>query len=115
MQASFKSLLAVPFAAAVLSFGAGTSTPAQAALITGGLVNVELVNVNVLNNIANGLHISVSNVPITVVVPVNVAANVCGIQAAVLSAAAQGSRATCTAKNTSTVFNQYVLKAISTL
>ena len=30
MHASFKSWLALPFAAAVLSFGAGTSTPAEA-------------------------------------------------------------------------------------
>jgi|SRR4051812_11190381 len=108
-----KSWLALPFAAAVLSFGAGA--PAQAALITGGLVNVELVNVNVLNNIANGLHVNVSNVPISVAVPVSVAASVCGIQAAILSAAAQGSRASCTAKSTSSVLNAYVLKAISTL
>src|SRR5690242_12227461 len=115
MQASFKSWLALPFAAAILSFGAGTSTPAQAAIITGGLVNVVLVNDNVLSGIANGLHISVSNIPISVAVPVSVAANVCGIQAAILSVVAQGSRATCTAKSTSTVLNNYVLKAITHL
>src|SRR3954453_20120564 len=93
MQASSKSWLALPFAAAILSFGAGT--PAQAA----ALINVQLVNVKVLNNIANGLHVSVSNIPISVLAPISVAANVCDIQAAVLSAAAQGSRATCTAKS----------------
>jgi len=108
-----KSWLVLPFAAAVLNSGAGA--PAQAALISGGLINVELANVSVLNNIANGLHISVSNVPISVAVPVTVAATVCGIQASVLSAAAQGSRATCTAKSTSALLNNYVLRAISTL
>src|SRR4051812_10528469 len=82
MKALSKSLLALPFAAGLLSFG--VQSPAQAALITGGLVNVELVNVNVLNNLANNLHVSVSNIPISVIVPVSVAANVCGIQAAVL-------------------------------
>ena len=113
MKVLSKSLLALPFAAGILSFG--MHAPAQAALITGGLVNVELVNVNVLNGIANGLHISVSNIPISVAVPVNVAANVCGIQAAVLSAAAQGSRASCTARNTGSALNAYVLRSISTL
>jgi len=109
MQASSKSWLALPFAAAILSFGAGTSTPAQAA----ALINVQLVNVKVLNNIANGLHVSVSNIPISVLAPISVAANVCDIQAAVLSAAAQGSRATCTAKSTSKALNAIVLKSIT--
>lgn len=113
MQASFKSLLAVPFAAAVLSFGAGTSTPAQAALLVGPLVNVQLVNVNVLNHVANGLHVNVSNIPISVIAPVSVAANVCGISIPVLTGLATGSRATCTAKSTSAALNAIVLKSIS--
>jgi hypothetical protein len=113
MKISSTPLLALPLAAGLLGFG--MQAPAQAAIISGGLVNVQLVNVKVLNGIANGLHISVNNVPISVAVPVNVAANVCGIQAAVLSAAAQGSRASCTARNTGTALNAYVLRAISTL
>lgn len=113
MKTLSKTWLALPVAVAALSFGG--ETPAQAAIITGGLVNVVLVNDNVLSGIANGLHISVSNIPISVAVPVTLAANVCGIQAAILSVAAQGSRATCTAKSTSTVLNNYVLKAITKL
>jgi hypothetical protein len=107
MKALSKTWLALPIAVAALSFGG--ETPAEAA----ALVNVVLVNDNVLNNVANNLHINVSQIPISVVAPVSVAANVCGIQAAVLSLAAQGSRSTCTAKSTSTALNAIILKNIT--
>jgi hypothetical protein len=52
--------IAIPFAAAVLSF----SIPSQAQ--QAGLVNVDLRNAKILSNIANHLNVNISNVPITV-------------------------------------------------
>jgi len=107
MKALSRSWLALPLAAAVLSFGGGA--PAQAA----ALVNVMLVNVSVLNNIANNLHVNVSQIPISVLAPVSVAANVCGIPVTVLSNALTNSRASCTARATSTALNSLVLNSIN--
>src|SRR4051794_17262915 len=73
MRISSKSWLALPFAAALLSLGA--QAPAQAA--QSGLVNVDLSHNNVLNDIANNLHLNVSQIPVTVQAPIGVAANVC--------------------------------------
>jgi hypothetical protein len=70
-------LLALPVLAS-LSF---TASPASALT----LVNVDLRNANVLNNIANGLHVSIRNIPITVQAPVNIAVQVCGVSALILS------------------------------
>jgi len=67
----------LPLAAVILSLAA----PAQAQ----SLVNVDLRNARVLNNIANNLSVDIRNVPITVQVPISVAANVCQVTVAVLS------------------------------
>jgi hypothetical protein len=94
-------------AAAVLGFGGGAQ--AQGA----PLVNVMVVNVSVLNNLARNLNVNVSQIPISVLAPVSVAANVCGIQAAVLSTLVAGSRASCTARTTGTALNAIVLRSIT--
>ena len=65
-------LLALP----VLASMTFSSSPASAALV---VVNVDLRNARELNNIANNLQVAVSNVPITVQTPINVAAQVCGV------------------------------------
>ena len=86
-------------AAAVL---AATTTPAIAQVNTsGGLVNVSVQNVDILKNFLNDTQIAALNgvqVPVTVAVPVGVAANVCGVSAAVLGKAASDA-APCTANN----------------
>ena len=71
-------LLALPVLAS-LSF---TASPASAI----ALVNVDLRNASVLNNIANGLHVDVRNIPVTVQAPINIAAQICGVSALVLRA-----------------------------
>ena len=106
MKASAKSWLAVSFTAALLS--AGMNAPAQAqtppinVTIPEGLVNVIVQDINV----------NVSDIPISIQVPVGIAANVCNVNAAVLLAAARQGRAECTAQETSSAFNQQILRNI---
>jgi hypothetical protein len=59
-----------------------------------GLVNVNLKDV--LNDLALDLKIDRANVPITIQLPITLAANVCGVSVNVLSASA-GGQANCTA------------------
>ena len=75
-----------------------------------GLVNVDISNV--ANNIAQNLKINVSQVPVTVQVPVGVAANVCGVAANVLASQAQQGTASCKAKTTNEALNQVVQRQI---
>lgn len=78
------------------------ATPAIAQVNTsGGLVNVSVQNVDILKNFLNNDQIAALNnvsLPITVQVPVGVAANVCGVSAAVLGKAGT-SAAPCTANS----------------
>jgi len=86
---------------AALALGSmSLSVPATAQLTQQrGLVNVTIEDVSILNNFLNDTQIAALNnlnVPITVQVPIGVAANVCNISAAVLGAA--GSAGKCDAK-----------------
>ena len=69
-------------------------TVANAASSIPSLVNVDLRNV--LNNLAVDIGIDRSNVPITIQLPISLAANVCGVSINVLSAST-GGQAQCTA------------------
>jgi len=74
-----------------------------------GLVNVNVSDVSILNNFLNGAQIAALNnlsLPITVQVPIGVAANVCGVSAAVLGHAAGG--ATCDATSGSQALAHFV-------
>jgi hypothetical protein len=106
MKTSAKSWLAVSFTTALLSVGMGTSAQAQTppinVTIPDGLVNVIVQDINV----------NVSDIPVSIQVPVGVAANVCNVNAAVLLAAARQGRAECTAQETSQAFNQAILRGI---
>jgi len=99
------------FAAAALAV---TATPAFAQVNTGsgnGLVAVNVQDVSILNNFLNNDQISALNnlgVPITVNVPVGIAANVCGVSAAVLGKSG-GTNPTCTAKSGSKALAQNVI------
>ena len=88
------------------------ATPALAQVNTGsGLVAVTIQDVSILNNFLNNDQISALNnvsAPITVNVPVGIAANVCGISAAVLGKSGGGSP-TCTAKSGSKALAQNVI------
>lgn len=96
-------------AAALLPI-AGT---AFAQLNTGaGLVNVQVGNVSLLNNFLNKTQLAALNnvgVPVTVQVPVGVAANVCGVDANVLAKQKKGGLASCTAKSGSKALAQSII------
>lgn len=93
------SLTAVSLAA-VLSMGATVPAAAQQA----GLVNVNVEDVDLLND----LNLAA---PVTVQVPIGIAANVCNVQANVLAAAiAQDGEADCDAENNSRAFSQIVAR-----
>ena len=85
------------FAAAALMAAA----PAVGQVSTqGGLVNVSVTNVDILKNFLNNDQIALLNgvqVPVTVAVPIGVAANVCGVSAAVIGKST--SDPVCTARN----------------
>jgi len=84
-------------AAAVL---AATATPAVAQVTQGGLVNVSVSNVDILKNFLNDTQVAALNgvqVPVTVAVPIGVAANVCGVSAAVIGKSTTDP--VCTARN----------------
>ena len=80
----------------------------------GGLVavNIPVTDVNILNNFLNDTQISALNnlsVPITVNVPIGVAANVCGVNANVLASQRKaGDPVSCTAKNGSKALSNAV-------
>ena len=86
-------------AAALVAAG----TPAMAQVnSSGGLVNVNVQNVDILKNFLNDTQIAALNnvsVPISVQVPVGVAANVCGVDANVLAKQKKTGDATCDARN----------------
>lgn len=83
---------------------AAAASPALAQVNTGsGLVAVNVQNVDILKNFLNDTQIAALNnvtVPVTVNVPIGVAANVCGVNANVLAAQRKaGDPVTCTARN----------------
>lgn len=82
------------------------ATPAGAQLIGGGLV---VVNVsNVANNVAQNLSVDFSRIPVTVQVPVGIAATACDVSANVLAKQMKDGGASCTAESTSTGLSQVV-------
>jgi hypothetical protein len=87
----------------------GTASAAFAAQQS-GLVNVNIQDV--AQNIARDINVNVSQIPVTVQVPVGVAANVCGIDANVLAKQQQTGDANCKAKTTSEALNQVVQKQV---
>ena len=90
------------------------ATPALAQVNTGsgnGLVAVNVQNVDILKNFLNNDQISALNnvtVPVTVNVPIGVAANVCNVSAAVLAKQAAGA-APWTAKSGSKALAQNII------
>ena len=62
------------------------------------LVNVNLQDVAI--EIAKNLNIDVSNVPISILLPASIAANVCGVEVSALMSGTGGSPSTCSATNT---------------
>jgi hypothetical protein len=76
------------------------------------LVNVNLSNV--LNNLALDLKIDKANIPINAQIPINVAANICGVSINVLSiGAGGGSSQGCTANSISPELKQYIQEQLA--
>jgi len=75
-----------------------------------GLVNVDIKNV--ANNLARDLNVNVSQIPVTVQVPVGIAAAVCGVDANVLAQQKKNGDAACTANNTSQGLTQAVQRQL---
>lgn len=82
--------------------GGGSSIPA--------LVNVNLQNV--LNDLSVSLNIDRANIPVNAQIPIDVAANVCGVSVSVLSIAT-GGQGSCTAKTATPQLAQVVQQQIS--
>src|SRR5687768_2227868 len=83
--------------------GSGTSVPA--------LVSVNLQNV--LNNLSVELNVARNNIPVTAQVPIDVAANVCGVSVSALAASIANGQARCTATTTSAQLKQAVQQQIA--
>ncbi len=78
-----------------------------------GLVNVTLGDV-VISQIAQDLNVEVSQIPVTVQVPVGVAANVCGIAANVLASSKKDAAgASCEAATSSQALQQIVQRSLT--
>lgn len=77
-----------------------------------GLVTVNVANV--ANNLAQNLKVNVSQIPVTVQVPVGIAANVCGVDANVLAQQKGSGGATCDATSTSKALDQAVQRQLIT-
>lgn len=90
-----------------------TPALAQNVDLSGGLVDVTVQDVSILNNFLNDAQIAALNelnVPITVQVPVGVAANVCDVSANVLAQQRKNGTAECTAENGSRALAQQVVR-----
>ena len=93
---------------------AGTPESTGSAPGTGGipaLVNVNLQNV--LNDLSVAIKVSKANIPVNAQVPIDVAANVCGVSVSALAATAANGIAHCTATTTSPALVQSVQQQIS--
>jgi hypothetical protein len=82
-----RKLAASLFASGLLAVGAAAPASAQPPIITGGLVNITIVDV-------------LNNNEVNVQVPIGVAANVCGVQANVLARGGIQEPVDCTATTT---------------
>jgi hypothetical protein len=71
-----------------------------------GLVNVDVSNIRA--DIAKDINVDVSQIPVTVQVPVDVAANVCNVAVDVLTSQVAQGGGKCEAKSTSSALNQVV-------
>lgn len=105
-------------AAAAASIGLAGPAIAQNA---GGLVTVQVTDVEILKNSLNNNDVDVLNnllnnnqvsVPVNLQVPIGIAATVCDVSANVLAQQAKGGGATCTAENSSKALGGVISKQV---
>lgn len=94
---------------------AGETVANGAGDLAGGAVSLVNVNLsNVLNNLALDLHIDKANIPINAQIPINIAANVCGVSINVLAiGVGGGSSQGCTANSISPELKQYIQEQLA--
>lgn len=81
----------------------------------GGLVNVNVTNLDLLKNFANNNEVQLLNnvtVPVTVQAPINIAANVCGVAVNVLARGGPSSNS-CTAQQGSAALTDLAIKQLT--
>jgi hypothetical protein len=76
-----------------------------------GLVNVNVSDIRV--ELADLIDVQENQIPVTVQVPIGVAANVCDVNANVLAEQARNGTANCDAENTSTALARAVQRQIA--
>jgi hypothetical protein len=95
---------------------AGTPTGTSATGTERGTTVPTLVSVNlqnVLNDLSVSLKVNRDNIPVTAQVPIDVAANVCGVSVSALAASIANGQAGCTAKTTTPQLTQAVQQQIA--
>jgi hypothetical protein len=101
--------------AAALSLAACSSSGTGTGDTGGGASLSNLINVNlsdVAAEIAKNVNIDLSRVPITIQLPITIAANVCGVDVNLLSVQVNTGNNTCTATATSPTLEQEVVNTI---
>lgn len=99
------------------SAGTTATTPASGDTGGGGTSIPTLVSVNlqnVLNQLSVSLNVNRDSIPVTAQVPIDVAANVCGVSVSALAASVANGHGTCTAVTASPQLAQVVQQQIST-
>ena len=94
----------------------GTTAPTGTTGGSGGSSIPTLVSVNlqnVLNNLSVSLQVNRDNIPVTAQVPIDVAANVCGVSVDALAASIASGQAGCTATTTTPQLTQAVQQQIA--
>jgi hypothetical protein len=108
----------LPLAACKTVSSAADGVKSAGSAIASGVGSVpSLVDVNlsnVLNNLALDLKIDKANIPINAQIPINIAANICGVSINVLSfGAGGGSSKGCTANSISPELKQYIQEQLA--
>jgi hypothetical protein len=108
-----------PSSAGEVSAGTPASAPTGAPGLSGAtgstsvptLVSVNLQNV--LNNLSVSLKVNQNNIPVTAQVPIDVAANVCGVSVSALAASIANGHGSCTARTVTPQLTQAVQQQIA--
>jgi hypothetical protein len=102
---------AEPSSAGQVSAGTGTAATGSGAGSIPALVSVNLQNV--LNDLSVAIKVDRANIPVNAQVPIDVAANVCGVSVSALAASVASGMARCTATTTSPALVQSVQQQVA--
>ena len=113
----FIPLVLCPLTACKTASSAVNGVKSAGSAVVDGVASVpSLVNVNlsnVLNNLALDLKIDKANIPINAQIPINIAANICGVSINVLSIGGSGKSSGCTANSISPELKQYIQEQLA--